>query len=73
MPFQAPLDALKAERYARTPLHATLALQRAVDQLLASGLAERALQAGDRLLLSACATAAAQRSPPTTLCASAQC
>jgi peroxiredoxin len=48
MPLQAQLDALKAERYARTPLHATLALQRAVDQLLASGLAERALQAGDR-------------------------
>jgi peroxiredoxin len=48
MSLQDQLDALKAERYAKTPPHATLARQSAVDRLLASGLAERALRAGDR-------------------------
>jgi peroxiredoxin len=48
MSLQDQLDAVKAERYSKTPLHATLARRRAVDQLLALGLAERALHAGDR-------------------------
>jgi peroxiredoxin len=48
MSLQDQLDALKAERYAKTPPHATLARRHAVDQLQASGMAERALHAGDR-------------------------
>jgi peroxiredoxin len=47
--LQDRLDALKAERCANTPPHATSVVQRSVDQLVESGLAKRALHAGDRV------------------------
>jgi peroxiredoxin len=48
MSLQDQLDALRAEHYAKTPPHLTLVRQRAVRQLMTSGLAERAVHAGDR-------------------------
>jgi peroxiredoxin len=48
MSLQYQLDALKAEREANTPPHAILTRQRAMDQLLASGLDERVLHVGER-------------------------
>jgi peroxiredoxin len=47
MPLQDQLDALKVARLAVTPPASTLARQRAVEALAASGLAERALHAGE--------------------------
>jgi peroxiredoxin len=48
MPLQDQLDALKAERLAVASPAVTLARQRAVDALATSGLAERALHAGEQ-------------------------
>ncbi|TXH32319.1 MAG: AhpC/TSA family protein [Rhodospirillaceae bacterium] len=46
MPLKDQLDALRTEDYANAPPDVTLARQRAVDDLIASGLAERAVHAG---------------------------
>ncbi|MDY0885906.1 peroxiredoxin-like family protein [Dongia soli] len=46
MPLKDQLDALRAEDYARALPDVTLARQRAVDDLMASGLGERAVRAG---------------------------
>jgi peroxiredoxin len=48
MTLQDQLDALKAECCAKTPLLVTEARRRAVDQLIAAGLAEKAVHAGGR-------------------------
>ncbi|MDI4238483.1 redoxin domain-containing protein [Bradyrhizobium sp. Arg237L] len=48
MSLQDKLDALKAERLAKTPPKVTLVRQRAVEELAASGLAERAMHAGEQ-------------------------
>ena len=47
MLLQDKLDALKAECLAKTPPKVTLVRQRAVEALAASGLAERAMHAGE--------------------------
>ncbi|GGC76356.1 peroxiredoxin-like family protein [Chelatococcus reniformis] len=47
MSLQDKLDAVRAEDLAKSPPNATLARRRAVDGLVTSGLAERAVQAGD--------------------------
>ena len=48
MLLQDKLDALKAECLAKTPPKVTLVRQRAVEGLAASGLAERAMHAGEQ-------------------------
>ncbi|MBZ9894582.1 MULTISPECIES: peroxiredoxin-like family protein [unclassified Mesorhizobium] len=48
MLLQDQLDAVKAADLARTPPNVTLVRQRAVEALAASGLAERATQAGEQ-------------------------
>ena len=48
MVLQDKLDALKAECLAKTPPKVTLVRQRAVEGLAASGLAERAMHAGEQ-------------------------
>src|SRR6516162_4421034 len=48
MLLQDKLDALKAECLAKTPPKVTLVRQRAVEGLAASGLAERAVHAGEQ-------------------------
>src|SRR3954451_17933764 len=48
MLLQDKLDALKAECLAKTPPRVTLVRQRAVEGLAASGLAERAMHAGEQ-------------------------
>jgi hypothetical protein len=48
MLLQGKLDALKAEALAKTPPKVTLVRQRAVEGLAASGLAERAMHAGEQ-------------------------
>src|SRR3954447_21783919 len=48
MLLQDRLDALKAECLAKTPPKVTLVRQRAVERLAASGLAERAMHAGEQ-------------------------
>ena len=48
MLLQDKLDALKAECLAKTPTKVTLVRQRAVEELAASGLAERAMHAGEQ-------------------------
>jgi peroxiredoxin len=48
MLLQDKLDAVKAEDLAKTPPKVTLVRQRAVETLVTSGLAERAVQAGEQ-------------------------
>jgi peroxiredoxin len=48
MLLQDKLDAVKAEDLAKTPPKVTLVRQRAVDALVTSGLAERAMRAGEQ-------------------------
>jgi peroxiredoxin len=47
MELQEQLDALRGERLTTMPLEATLVERRAIERLAASGLAQRAIQAGE--------------------------
>ncbi|HEY4200345.1 MAG TPA: peroxiredoxin-like family protein [Devosiaceae bacterium] len=47
MPLQDKLDAVRAEYYENTPRHISQVRQDAIDQLVSSGAAEKAIGAGD--------------------------